>query len=147
MSAEKVCWGVRDISWYSTQKISLIAMLRLPPVWVQTGLPRSCYTWPKCHSLETPQGNASACATGNASGAGRGLSPSSYFSLAVRPPQAGNRRGWDLGRLRRSCLSSRLYFSYHPISEGPKHVWRNTKWRCNSVKIIAVSKTQGKMKL
>lgn len=44
-------------------------------------------------------------------------------------------------------MSSRLHFSYHPISEGPEHVWQNTKWRCNSVKIIVVSKTQGKMKI
>ena len=42
----------------------------------QTGLRSSCYIWLKCHSLP---GNASACATENSSGAGRGLS---RFSLS-----------------------------------------------------------------
>ena len=37
----------------------------------QTGLRSSCCMWLKCHSLP---GNASACATENSSGAGRGLS-------------------------------------------------------------------------
>ena len=42
----------------------------------QTGLRSLCYMWLKCHSLP---GNASACATENSSGAGRGLS---RFSLS-----------------------------------------------------------------
>ena len=57
----------------------------------QTGLRSSCYMWLKCHSL---QGNPTACATEDSSGASRRLSPFSPSETSAIREVVINDFGW-----------------------------------------------------
>ena len=60
-------------------------------VFAKSGLPRSRFTWLKCHSLPW---DARACSIGFLPGAGRGLSPLSHFLAAWETPVSREIEAW-----------------------------------------------------